>query len=453
MKQKKFLLEEKMLPTRWYNVVADMPTKPLPMLHPGTKEPVAPEMMEALFASELVKQEFSTERYIDIPEEVQDIYKIWRGTPLVRAYSLEKALDTPAKIFFKNESVSPAGSHKPNTAVPQAYYNYKQGIKHLTTETGAGQWGSSIAFAAQHFGLDVQVYMVKVSYEQKPYRKLMMNTWGAEVISSPSTLTESGRAALALDPNDSGSLGLAISEAVEVAIKNNADTRYCLGSVMTHVILHQTVIGQETIAQLEMADEEADIVSGCFGGGSNFAGIGIPFLQKNLMEGKKIRIIASEPSSCPKLTRGDFQYDFGDVAGYTPLIPMYTLGHNFHPSDIHAGGLRYHGAGSVVSQLHKDGLIESQSVDQIETIAAGVLFAKTEGIIPAPESNHAIAIAIREANRAKEEGVSKNIVFNLSGHGLNDLFAYEQYFSGILKDFAPSDAEIAKTINQLEKLV
>ncbi len=404
MRQKKFMLEEKMLPTRWYNVVADMPTKPLPMLHPGTKQPVEPAMMEALFAAELVKQEFSTERYFDIPEEVQDIYKIWRATPLVRAYGLERALGTPAKIFFKNESVSPAGSHKPNTAVPQAFYNYKQGIKHLTTETGAGQWGSSIAFAAQHFGLDVQVYMVKVSYEQKPYRKMMMNTWGAEVIASPSTLTESGRAALALDPNDSGSLGLAISEAVEVAIKNNADTRYCLGSVMNHVILHQTVIGQETIAQLEMADVEADIVIGCFGGGSNFAGIGIPFLQKNLIEGKKIRIIASEPASCPKLTRGEFQYDFGDVAGYTPLIPMYTLGHNFHPSDIHAGGLRYHGAGSIVSQLHKDGLIESQSVDQIETIAAGVLFAKTEGIIPAPESNHAIAVAIREANKAKEEG-------------------------------------------------
>ncbi len=453
MRQKKFMLEENMLPTRWYNVVADMPTKPLPMLHPGTKQPVTPEQMMPLFAEELVKQEFSTERYFDIPEEVQDIYKIWRGTPLVRAFALEKALDTPAKIFFKNESVSPAGSHKPNTAVPQAYYNYKQGIKHLTTETGAGQWGSSIAFAAQHFGLDVQVYMVKVSYEQKPYRKMMMNTWGAEVIASPSTLTDSGLAALAKDPNDSGSLGLAISEAVEVAIKNNTDTRYCLGSVMGHVILHQTVIGQETISQLEMADVEADIVIGCFGGGSNFAGIGIPFLQKNLVEGKKIRIIASEPSSCPKLTRGEFQYDFGDVAGYTPLIPMYTLGHNFHPSDIHAGGLRYHGAGSIVSQLHKDGLIESQSVDQNETIAAGVLFAKTEGIIPAPESNHAIAVAIREALKAKEEGVSKNIVFNLSGHGLNDLFAYEQYFNGMLKDFSPSDEEIAKTIDQLEKLV
>ncbi len=453
MRQKKFMLEEKMLPTQWYNIVADMPNKPLPLLHPGTKEVLDPAMMEALFASELVKQEFSHERYFDIPEEVQDIYKIWRSTPLVRAYGLEQALDTPAKIFFKNESVSPAGSHKPNTAVPQAYYNYKQGIKHLTTETGAGQWGSSIAFAAQHFGLDVQVYMVKVSYEQKPYRKMMMNTWGAQVFPSPSTLTESGRAALAADPNDSGSLGLAISEAVEVAIKNNADTRYCLGSVLNHVILHQTVIGQETIAQLQMADVEADIVIGCFGGGSNFAGIGIPFLQQNLTQGKKIRVIASEPASCPKLTRGEFQYDFGDVAGYTPLIPMYTLGHNFHPSDIHAGGLRYHGAGAVVSQLHKDGLIESQSVDQIETIKAGVLFAKTEGIIPAPESNHAIAVAIREALKAKEEGVSKNIVFNLSGHGLNDLFAYEQYFQNELKDFTPSDSEIAKTIDELDKLI
>ncbi|MFI3319561.1 MAG: TrpB-like pyridoxal phosphate-dependent enzyme [Rikenellaceae bacterium] len=453
MRQKKFMLEEKMLPTQWYNIMADMPNKPLPMLHPGTKQPLTEDMLYPIFAEELCHQEFSTERYIDIPEEVQDILKIWRGTPMVRAYGLEKALDTPAKIFFKNESVSPAGSHKPNTAVPQAYYNKIQGIKHLTTETGAGQWGSSIAFAAQHFGIDVQVYMVKVSYEQKPYRKLMMNTWGAEVIASPSMLTESGRAALALDPNDSGSLGMAISEAVEVAVKNNADTRYCLGSVMNHVLIHQSVIGQEAIAQLEMADVEADIVIGCFGGGSNFAGIGLPFLRKNLTEGKKTRIIAAEPGSCPKLTRGEFQYDFGDVAGYTPLIPMYTLGHNFHPSNIHAGGLRYHGAGAIVSQLHKDGLIESQSVHQNETIAAGVLFAKTEGIIPAPESNHAIAIAIREAMKAKEEGVSKNIVFNLSGHGLNDLFAYEQYFSGILKDSRPTDEEIAKTVAELEKLI
>ncbi len=447
------MLDESQMPTHWYNVIADMPNKPLPPLHPGTKEPVSKEMMCAIFAEELMNQEMSMERYIEIPDEVQDIYKIWRSTPLVRAYGLEKALDTPAKIFFKNESVSPAGSHKPNTAVPQAYYNAKQGIKHLTTETGAGQWGSSIAFAAQHFGLDVKVYMVKVSYEQKPYRKLMMNTWGATVYPSPSEATEAGRAALAKNPSESGSLGLAISEAVEVALKNPEDTRYTLGSVLNHTMIHQSVIGEECLKQLEMADEEADIVIGCFGGGSNFSGLSFPFLRKKITEGKNIRVIAAEPASCPKLTRGKLQYDFGDVAGLTPLIPMYTLGHNFHPSDIHAGGLRYHGAGATVSQLLKDGIIEAQTVDQCETIDAGILFAKTEGIIPAPESDHAIAVAIREAMKCKEEGVSKNIVFNLSGHGLNDLFAYEQHMNGLLKDFRPSDEEICRTIDELEQIL
>ena len=355
--------------------------------------------------------------------------------------------------FFKNESVSPAGSHKPNTAVPQAYYNYFQVIDHLTTETGAGQWGASIAFAAKHFGIDLQVFMVKVSYDQKPYRRLMMNTWGAECVASPSTLTESGRAALERDPHCSGSLGLAISEAVEMALRRPEDTRYCLGSVLNHVVLHQTVIGQEAVTQMEMADAEPDMVIGCFGGGSNFAGIGFPFLRKNFAEGKKIRVIAVEPEGCPKLTRGEFQYDFGDVAGFTPLIPMYTLGHDFQPSDIHAGGLRYHGAGSIVSQLMKDGLIEAQSMPQVETLAAGVLFAQTEGIIPAPESTHAIAATIREALKAKEEGVSKTILFNLSGNGVIDLYAYEQYLAGALKDFSPSDEEIRKTINQLEHLI
>ncbi len=453
MRTKKFLLTDSQIPTHWYNIVADMPNKPLPPLHPVTKEPVTKEMMTAIFAEELMNQEMSTERYIEIPDQVQDIYKIWRSTPLVRAYGLERMLDTPAKIFFKNESVSPAGSHKPNTAVPQAYYNYKQGIKRLTTETGAGQWGSSIAFAAQHFGIEVEVYMVKVSYEQKPYRKLMMNTWGAEVFSSPSMRTQSGREALAKNPNESGSLGLAISEAVEVALQNNEDTRYTLGSVLNHVVLHQTVIGEECLKQLEMADVEADIVIGCFGGGSNFAGLSFPFLRKNICEGKKVRVIASEPNSCPKLTRGQFQYDIGDVTGFTPLIPMYTLGHNFHPSDIHAGGLRYHGAGSIVSQLLKDGLIEAQSVPQLETIEAGIMFAKSEGIIPAPESNHAIAVAIREALKCKEEGVSKNIVFNLSGHGLNDLFAYEQFMNGQLQNYDLSDEEIRKTIDELDKII
>lgn len=453
MKTKKFSLTEAQMPTQWYNIVADMPNKPLPPLHPVTKKPITKEEMSAIFAEELIDQEMSTERFIDIPEEVQEIYKIWRPTPLVRAYGLEKALDTPAKIFFKNESVSPAGSHKPNTAVPQAYYNYKQGIKHLTTETGAGQWGSAIAFAAEHFGLDVQVFMVKVSYEQKPYRRLMMNTWGAECIASPSTITESGRAALARDPECSGSLGLAISEAVEMAMKHPENTRYTLGSVLNHVLLHQTVIGQEAVMQMEMADAEPDVVIGCFGGGSNFAGIGFPFLRKNFKEGKKIRVKAVEPASCPKLTRGTFQYDFGDVAGFTPLLPMYTLGHDFQPSNIHAGGLRYHGAGSIVSQLLKDGLIEAEDIPQTETMAAGVLFAKTEGIIPAPESTHAIASAIREALQAKEEGKERTILFNLSGNGVIDLYAYEQYLAGALKNYPITDEEIAKTVNKLTKII
>ena len=450
MKTKKICLTERQMPTQWYNIVADMPVKPLPPLHPATREPVTKEQMSAIFAEELIDQEFSTERYIEIPEEVQEIYRIWRPAPLVRAYGLERMLDTPAKIYFKNESVSPAGSHKPNTAVPQAYYNYMQGIRHLTTETGAGQWGSAIAFAGQHFGIDVRVFMVKVSYEQKPYRRLMMNTWGAECIASPSTLTASGRAALERDPHCSGSLGLAISEAVEQAVQHPEDTRYCLGSVLNHVLLHQTVIGQEAVVQMELADAEPDVVIGCFGGGSNFAGIGFPFLRKNLTEGKKIRVVAVEPSSCPKLTRGQFRYDFGDVAGFTPLIPMYTLGHDFQPSDIHAGGLRYHGAGAIVSQLLKDGLIEAQSVPQTETMAAGVLFAKAEGIIPAPESTHAIAVAVREALKAREEGAAKTILFNLSGNGVIDLYAYEQYLGGNLRDYIPGDEEIRRSLESLK---
>ena len=453
MKTKKIILAESQMPTQWYNIVADMPNRPLPPLHPLTKQPVTKEQMSAIFAEELINQEMSLERYIDIPDEVRDIYKIWRPTPLVRAEGLEKALDTPARIYFKNESVSPAGSHKPNTAVPQAYYNSRQGIKRLTTETGAGQWGAAMAFAARHFGIDLEVYMVKVSYEQKPYRRLMMNTWGADCYASPSERTASGRAALERDPMCSGSLGLAISEALEVALQHPEDTRYCLGSVLNHVLLHQTVIGQEAVLQMEMADAEPDLVIGCFGGGSNFAGLGFPFLKKKLTEGKNIRVMAVEPESCPKLTRGVFQYDFGDVAGYTPLLPMYTLGHNFQPSDIHAGGLRYHGAGSIVSQLLHDNLIEAESIPQLETLAAGLLFAKTEGIIPAPESAHAIAAVVREARKAKEEGVSRTILFNLSGHGMIDLYAYEQYLAGGLKDTAPTDADILRTVNELDKLI
>lgn len=452
MKTKKFCLTEAQMPTQWYNIVADMPNRPLPPLHPVTKQPVTKEQMSAIFADALIDQEMSVERYIDIPEEVQEIYRIWRPTPLVRATGLEKALDTPARIYFKNESVSPAGSHKPNTAVPQAYYNSRQGIRRLTTETGAGQWGASIAFAAKHFGLDLQVFMVRVSYDQKPYRRLMMQTWGAACAPSPSTLTASGRAVLERDPHCSGSLGLAISEAVEMALQHPEDTRYCLGSVLNHVLLHQTVIGQEAVAQMEMAEADPDVVIGCFGGGSNFAGLSFPFLRRKF-KGRDMRVIAVEPASCPKLTRGSFQYDFGDVAGYTPLIPMYTLGHEFQPSDIHAGGLRYHGAGAIVSQLLRDGIIEAQSVPQTETLAAGILFAKTEGIIPAPESTHAIAAAIREAQRAKEEGTPRTILFNLSGNGVNDLSAYEQYLAGSLRDYTPGDEEIRRTVGLLEKII
>ncbi|WP_300750696.1 TrpB-like pyridoxal phosphate-dependent enzyme [uncultured Alistipes sp.] len=453
MKTKKFILTDQQVPAQWYNIAADMPNKPLPPLDPRTRKPVTPEQMNALFAEELVRQEFSTERFIDIPDEVRDCYRIWRCTPLVRAYALEKALDTPAHIYFKNESVSPAGSHKPNTALPQAYYNARQGIKHLTTETGGGQWGSAIALASQYFGLDLKVFMVKVSYQQKPYRKLLMNTWGAEVIPSPSTRTEAGRHALAADPDCSGNLGLAISEAVETALQHPEDTRYCLGSVLNHVLLHQTIIGEEALLQMEMAGEEPDVVIGCFGGGSNFAGIGFPFLGRKLRKGGNTRIVAVEPASCPKLTRGEFQYDFGDVAGMTPMLPMYTLGHDFQPADIHAGGLRYHGAGSLVSQLLRDKLIDAVAVPQLETFSTGLLFARTEGIVPAPESTHAIAVAVREALKAKEEGRQRTILFNLSGHGMIDLYAYEQYFEGKLQDYNLSDAELRSTIDRLDKII
>jgi tryptophan synthase beta chain len=454
MKTKKIVLPDSQMPQQWYNIVADMPNRPLPLLHPGTKQPVTRELMNRIFVEELVNQEFSTERYIPIPERVLDAYKIWRCSPLVRASELEKALDLPAgvKIYFKNESVSPAGSHKPNSAVAQAYYAAAQGLHRLTTETGGGQWGSAMAMAAEMFGLDLRVYMVKVSYNQKPYRKLMMNTWGADVFPSPSDTTEAGRAILAANPGDGGSLGTAISEAVEMVMKNE-DARYCLGSVMNHVVLHQTIIGEEALRQLEMTGDYPDVVIGCFGGGSNFGGIAYPFLRENLTKGRKTRLIAAEPSCCPKLTRGTFQYDFGDVAGFTPLIPMYTLGHDFHPADIHAGGLRYHGAGTTASQLMKDGLIEAVDVEQVESLAAGVLFAKTEGIIPAPESTHAIHAAILEAQKAREAGEDRTIVFNLSGHGMIDLYAYEQLLSGSLKNYNLSDAEIASTVSVLEKLI
>jgi len=447
--QKKFLLEEKDLPEKWYNIQADMPNPMLPPLHPATKQPVGPEDLAPLFPMELIKQEVSKERWIEIPEEVRDVYKSWRSTPLIRATGLEKLLDTPAKIYFKNEGVSPAGSHKPNTAVAQAYYNMKEGVKKITTETGAGQWGSALAFATQKFGIDLEVFMVKISYDQKPYRKLMMNTWGAKVHPSPTNMTESGRKALAEDPNSPGSLGIAISEAVEVAATNE-DTKYSLGSVLNHVLLHQSVIGLEAIKQLEMAGDFPDIVIAPLGGGSNFAGISFPFLPYKINEGKDIRFIAVEPASCPKLTKGEFRYDFGDSVGMTPLLPMYTLGHNFVPAPIHAGGLRYHGASALASQLLKDGLIEAVALQQLECFDAGVKFANAEGIIPAPESTHGIAAVIREANKAKEEGVAKTILFNLSGHGHFDMSAYQDYFDGKLKDHHFTDAELHTGLDKLD---
>ena len=453
MRTKKFVLSESEMPTAWYNIVADMPNKPLPALDPQTKQPVTEESLCRIFGEELVRQELSTERYIESPEEVQDLYKIWRPTPIVRAYNLERMLDTPAKIYFKNEGTSPAGSHKPNTAIPQAYYNAKQGIKYLATETGGGQWGSAMSLACQYFNIDLRVYMVRVSCEQKPYRRLLMNAWGANVIPSPSMTTDFGRKVLAEDPNCSGNLGIAISEAVESALQHGDTTRYCLGSVMNHVLLHQTIIGEEAIRQMEMAGDEPDVVIGCFGGGSNFAGMGFPFIRRNLCEGKKTRVVAVEPASCPKLTRGEFQYDFGDTAGMTPMMPMFTLGHTFQPSDIHAGGLRYHGAGPIVSQLYKNGLMEAQSVQQLETFSAGMLFANSEGIIPAPESCHAIAAAIREAKQAKEEGREKTILFNLSGNGMIDLYAYEQYFNNKLVDHEVSESEIRRAVDELEKII
>ncbi|MDP3148002.1 MAG: TrpB-like pyridoxal phosphate-dependent enzyme [Ignavibacteria bacterium] len=447
-KTKKFLLPESEIPESWYNIQADMPNPTLPPLHPGTKQPIGPADLAPLFPMELIKQEVSKERWIEIPEEVRDAYKIWRPTPLYRAYNFEKLLDTPAKIYYKYEGGSPAGSHKPNTAIPQAYYNKMEGVKKITTETGAGQWGSALSFACQMFGIELEVYMVKISYEQKPYRKLMMNTWGAKVFSSPTNLTESGRKILAQDPNSPGSLGIAISEAVERAA-TDANTKYSLGSVLNHVLMHQTVIGLEAIKQMEMAGDSPDIIIAPFGGGSNFAGIAFPFLRLNFQEGKNVRCIAVEPASCPKLTKGEFRYDFGDSVGLTPLLPMYTLGHTFVPDPIHAGGLRYHGAGAIVSQLLKDKVIEAQAVHQLSCFDAGVKFANAEGIIPAPEATHGIAAVVREALKAKEEGTEKTILFNLCGHGHFDMSAYEDYFSGKLVDHELSYDELHSGLNEL----
>jgi len=444
----KFILPEKDMPTSWYNILPDLPEPMLPMLHPGTHEPTI--LPPPLFPAALNDQEFSKEHTIEIPDEVLDVYRMYRPTPLIRAYKLEKALGTPAQIFYKYEGVSPAGSHKLNTAIAQAYYNKKAGIKRLATETGAGQWGSALSLACQYMGLECKVYMVKVSYNQKPYRRIMMETWGAKCVASPSTETNFGKQVLAEDPNCPGSLGIAISEACEDAFSRD-DTSYALGSVLNHVILHQSIIGLETKKQLEMADVEADIVIGCVGGGSNFGGMAVPFV-KDKMKGKKIEIIAVEPTACPSMTKGPLAWDLGDVAGMAPIVMMYTLGHSFIPSPIHAGGLRYHGMAPLVSHLHKLGLMEARAVNQKSTFESAIQFARTEGIIPAPEPAHAIKVVIDEALKCKESGQKKTIVLALSGHGHFDLASYDQFLSGKMEADAYDEAKVKKALSQLPKI-
>jgi tryptophan synthase beta chain len=442
----KFTLDEKDIPTKWYNIQADLKTPAPPVLHPGTGEPIGPADLAPLFPMELIKQEVGQERWVEIPDEVRDVYRLWRPSPLYRAHRLEKALGTSARIYYKYEGVSPAGSHKPNTAIAQAYYNKKEGVARLSTETGAGQWGSALALAAQMFGLQCKVYMVKVSYQQKPYRRIMMETWGAQVVASPSPDTQAGKKVLEQDVNSPGSLGIAISEAVEDAATRD-DTKYALGSVLNHVLMHQTVIGLETKKQLEKADDEADIVIACAGGGSNFAGLSFPFAADKLTgKTKKLRIIAVEPTACPSLTKGEYVYDFGDTVGLTPLVKMHTLGHGFVPAPLHAGGLRYHGMAPLVCKLYDDRVIEAVAVPQIATFQAALQFARTEGIIPAPESAHAIRVVIDEANRAKQEGKKRTIVFNLSGHGHFDLGAYEQFLAGKLQDYEYPAEKIAEAL-------
>lgn len=449
-KRKKYLLDEEQIPTQWYNIQADMPTKPLPPLNPATRKPMNADDLSHIFSKECSRQELDVEHaWIDIPEEVQDKYRFYRSTPLVRAYALEKALDTPAHIYFKNESVNPLGSHKINSAIPQCYYCKQEGITNVTTETGAGQWGAALSYAASVYGLSAAVYQVKISMRQKPYRCSIMRTFGAEVTGSPSMSTRAGKDIITRDPNHQGSLGTAISEAVELAT-TTPHCKYTLGSVMNHVALHQTVIGLEAEKQMEMTGEYPDQVIACFGGGSNFGGLAFPFMRHNILEGKKTEFIAAEPESCPKLTRGKFEYDFGDEAGYTPLLPMFTLGHDFKPANIHAGGLRYHGAGMIVSQLIKDKMMHGVDIPQLESFEAGLLFARTEGIIPAPESCHAIAATIREAKKCKLTGEKKTILFCLSGHGLIDMTAYDSYLNGDLQNYAVSDAEIKKSLDEVE---
>lgn len=453
--QTKFLLQESEMPTAWYNIQNDFETPLPPVIHPGTGQPIGPQDLAPLFPMELIMQEVGVgpyaTSYVDIPEEVQEIYKLWRPTPLIRARRLEKALGTPAHIYFKYEGVSPSGSHKPNTAVPQAYYNKLAGTKRITTETGAGQWGSALSFACQIFDIECKVYMVAISYRQKPYRRFLMETYGGSVVSSPSMDTNTGRKYLAKDPEHTGSLGLAISEAVEDAA-GREDTKYSLGSVLNHVLMHQTVIGQEAIKQMEMAGEYPDIVVGCAGGGSNFAGIALPFVREKMKSGKNIRIIAAEPTAAPSLTKGVFTYDFGDTGQIIPLVKMYTLGSSFIPAPIHSGGLRYHGMAPIVSKLYNEGMIEAVAVPQNAVFESNVLFAREEGILPAPEPGHAIRVVIQEALKAKAEGVKKTILFNLCGHGHFDLMGYDQYLRGGLEDYEYPMEEVEKAIAMLPKV-
>ena len=448
--QTKIMLPEDRIPKQWYNIIPDMPGQLAPVIHPGTMQPVGPDDLLPLFPMGLIEQEVSSQRWIDIPDEVRDILSLWRPSPMFRAHRLEKTLGTPAKIYYKYEGVSPAGSHKPNTAVPQAYYNKIAGTKRIASETGAGQWGSSIALACQMFGLECMIYMVKVSFSQKPYRKSMMQLWGADVVPSPSNLTNAGRAVLTADPNSNGSLGIAISEAVEDAATRE-DTRYALGSVLNHVCLHQTVIGLEAKEQMAIAGDYPDVVIGCHGGGSNFAGIAFPFIADKA-NGKNLRILAAEPISCPTLTKGVYEFDYGDTAKMAPISRMYTLGHDFMPPGIHAGGLRYHGAAPLVSQLLHEGVIEARAVGQVGCFEAAVQFSRAEGIIPAPESSHAIRAAIDEALQAKEEEQEKTILFNLSGHGHVDMAAYDAFFSGQLEDYEYPSEAIEKSLAHVPKV-
>lgn len=452
MTQHKYLLDEARIPKAWYNINADMPVAPAPVLHPGTKQPVTPDFLNVLFPMALIMQEVSSERWIEIPEPVRDVYRLWRPTPLHRAVRLERALDTPAHIYYKYEGVSPVGSHKPNTAVAQAFYNKQEGVTALTTETGAGQWGSALALACNFFGIALEVFMVKVSYHQKPYRRIIMENYGASVYASPTDRTQYGRRVLAEDPTSNGSLGIAISEAVEAAATSGGTKKYSLGSVLNFVLMHQTVIGLEALGQLEQAGEYPDVVIGCAGGGSNFAGFAYPFLHKNFTEGKKTEVIAVEPASCPSMTKGRYTFDFGDTAAMAPIVKMHTLGHTFMPPGIHAGGLRYHGMAPSVSALVDAGHIQARAVPQLSTFEAAVQFSRAEGIIPAPESAHAVRVAIDEALRSKREGTRRVVAFNLSGHGHFDMTAYEAYRRGELRDYDYPAELVAQAMGELPEV-